>query len=248
MISSRLEAAIFEAGERTPAVSTVSLLASGLTHGTPDAVIDSWNSATAPGKLALPAADQQDIQSAAADGYLVVATSKQVTSAGWSGAVWAELGRQGFGYEIAGGLAGGSTTEQTPQLNLWQSVADGLSSLTPDTEGLTGSLAARVAPALGPLGLGFSGYEAYQTETEVINETGSPLKGIAAGETSFAVSVATGAVIAGGVALLLASLATVPVTVPLLLVAGSFAVMNAVTIAVVGNLISGALVNAIKAA
>jgi hypothetical protein len=60
--------------------------------------------------------------------------------------------------------------------------------------------------------------------------------------------VATGAVIAGGVALLLASLATVPVTVPLLLVAGSFAVMNAVTIAVVGNLISGALVNAIKAA
>jgi hypothetical protein len=197
MMSSRLEAVVFQAGEQTPAISTVSLLASSVTHGTPIAVVNRSTAATTPGKLALPAAIQQEIASDAASGFLVLATSKVVTSNQWSGAVWADISPTGFGYLIQGGLSGGSTTSQTAQIKMWADAvnsvgANAIERLEPTLEEGAAKNLAKTVPFLGE---GVSLVQAWQDGADVARETGSPMKGLTAFGASFLVSEATGKVI-----------------------------------------------------
>jgi Transglutaminase-like superfamily len=251
MMSSELEGVIFRAAEQTPAVSTVSLLAAGVTGGaTPIAVLGPSDASVTSAALELPAAYQQAIQAAAASGYLVLATSKEVTSGGWSGAAWADISPQGYGYEIGGGLSGGSTTEQTPQMNLWQTAADSTLPLVPDADQVTGTAAKDIASGLGYLGDGLNGYEAYQTETEVMDQTGDPLKAIEAGETSLAIGEVTGTAISVGSIPLIAMLGLIVtadvVSVPLLLTIGAIGLVSAFAINFIGNIWTTMIVNAIK--
>jgi hypothetical protein len=126
-----------------------------VTHGTPVAVVNKSNAATTtPVKLALPTAIQQEIASDAASGYLVLATSELVTENQWTGAVWADIGPTGFGYEIQGGLSGGSTTSQTTQIKTWEDALNGVGvsaakTLTPELEEGWRRSSARPSPFVG---------------------------------------------------------------------------------------------------
>jgi hypothetical protein len=246
MMSSRLEAVVFQAFSRTPAISTVSLLADSVTHGTPVAVVNQASAATTPAKLALPPAIQQQIASDAASGYLVLAASKVISKNRWSGEVWADVSPTGFGYLIAGGLSGGSTTSETPQIKVLADAVNsvGVNALSRLVPTLEAGAAKYLGAAIPVLGYGPSLVEAGITQVQVADQTNNAYKGLVAGVASMAVSVATGAVIDFEIfTAVTTGLAGGPVA---MVAAGALLAAAVVTTANAGNNVSNFLIDQIK--
>jgi hypothetical protein len=79
--------------------------------------------------------------------------------------VWADISPTGFGYEIQGGLSGGSTTSQTPRIRMWEDalngvVVSGATMLAPEIEE---GVAKKLGTAIPFVGDGISAMQAWQT-------------------------------------------------------------------------------------
>jgi Transglutaminase-like superfamily len=137
MVSSQLENAIFQVSDRTSAISTVALLSDALTEGVPVAIVTPGDAATTSALLDLPAAYQQDIETAALNGNVVLATAKEVTSGNWVGAAWAILNPStgASSYIIGGGLADDGQARGTDTL-----AGGGTSTPSTTTEDITNAV------------------------------------------------------------------------------------------------------------
>ncbi len=241
--SSRFENLIFQVSEQTPAISTVTLLTDAFASGIPVAVVNSHNAKATSAALNLPSAYQEDIESAAVAGYVVLATDGTVTSGDWTGAAWMIINpaNGASAYIIAGGLAGSGSPVATPlsgggtttESNSIQQVKSAVDGAEPVVSGFI--LKGRAAEALDqgskPVSWLLNSGEVAQAMTQTQADTGSSLKAALAGQAQLLVDTATfaldGALVGAGLAVTVATegAAAIPAGA---LVGASVATINAV--------------------
>lgn len=184
-MSSAWESGIFQLTQDDPAISTEVLLAQASASDVPVAGITAGNASEALSHLNLPDAYVANIQAEANSGELVMVPESQLTVNGWSGAAWAAFNPDGgIGEFIGGGVAGGSTTTQTPSLTADKNLVD---EAFGDTAGTIGEQTLKVVGQAGLAAVVNIAGEVgnvravSQTAFEVEQDTGSYLKGEQAG-------------------------------------------------------------------
>jgi hypothetical protein len=235
-MSSAWESGIFQLTQDDPAISTTALLGRASDSGIPIAAITPGDLSGALGHLSLPAADISDIQALTGEdgGRLVLVPETEQTVNGWTGAGWAALAPDGaFDEILAGGLAGGSTTTQTPSLKQLQ---DTVNEGVPNTVVVGGAEQLARGTALGT---GITGLDSANTVLTGVTtgvsvgvQTNNAGKGVAAGTVAayasgaaagfFALAV-TGAEVGGASAVVAAALPIV-LTVGAVLAVGTLVV------------------------
>jgi len=197
-MSSAWESGIFQLTQDDPAISTEVLLAQASASGIPVAGITGGNASEALSHLDLPNAYVADIQAEANSGQLVMVPESQLTVNGWTGAAWAAFNPDGGGVGefIGGGVAGGSTTTQTPSLTADKNLVD---EAFDDTAGTIGEQALKVVGQVGLAAVvNVAGnvkniLDVSQTASDVEQTTGRYLKGEQAGAVQLlGASAATG--------------------------------------------------------
>jgi hypothetical protein len=218
-MSSAWESGIFQLTQDDPAISTEVLLAQASASGIPVAGITAGNASEALSHLNLPGAYVADIQAEANSGQLVMVPESQLTVNGWTGAAWAAFNPDGaIGEFIGGGVAGGSTTNQTPSLTADKNLVDEAFDNT------AGTIGEQTLKVVGQAGLAAVVNVAGEVKNvpEVEQDTGSYLKAEQAGAVQLlgasAVAGITDSIIAtaaagGAVTLGVIATAAVPILV-----------------------------------